>query len=418
MKRCLLVWIVIVSGSFSRADNWPTWRGPDHNGVSKETNLPIQWNDSKNVAWKLKMPGAGSSTPCVWEKNIFLTSEDDGKIVLLCISADGKERWKRTIGSGNKWIRGDEGNSASASPATDGKNVYAFSTAGSLIAFDFDGNEVWKVDVQKRYGQFRIAFGLHSTPVLYKDRLYMQLIHDGGGQVIAIDKTDGKEVWKVERKSDGTNENKHSYASPCLWTNGKDAYLVTHGNDYAIAYSLDEGKEIWRVGMNPRGKNYHSTLRFVSSPVATPDLIVVPSAKQKGIAGIRPDATGLIVPGDKSELWRQPNKTPDVSSPLVHEGLVYLCREDGFLICLDAKTGKQHYMERIYTDRYRASPVCADGKIYLSSRKGVVTVVKTGTQFERLAENKLPDQMTASPAIANGRIYLRCWESLYAIEAK
>jgi outer membrane protein assembly factor BamB len=137
-----------------------------------------------------------------------------------------------------------------------------------------------------------------------------------------------------------------------------------------------------------------------------------------GIAGIKPDATGVIMPGDASELWRQSNKTPDVSSPLVHNGLVYLCREDGYLICLDAKTGKEHYAERIYSDRYRASPVYADGKIYLCSRKGAVTVVKAGSQFERLAENKLPDQMTASPAIANGRIYLRCWEALYAIEGK
>src|SRR5207302_1271189 len=242
--------------------------------------------------------------------------------------------WKSKIGSEDRWIRGDEGNSASASPSTDGKNVYAFSTAGDLIAFDFDGKEVWKVDVQQRYGKFRIAFGLHSTPVLHGDRLYMQLIHDGGGQVVAIDTKNGNEVWKAERKSDGTNENKHSYASPCLWTNGKDAYLVTHGNDFAIAYSLDDGKEIWRVRMNPRGEKYHPTLRFVSSPVATPELIVVPSAKQMGIAGIRPDATGVIMPGDKSELWRQPNKTPDVSSPLAHDGLVYLCREAGCLLRL------------------------------------------------------------------------------------
>jgi outer membrane protein assembly factor BamB len=419
MKRCLLVWVVMVWGSLARADNWPTWRGPQHNGISKDTNLPVEWSASKNVAWKLKMPGVGSSTPCIWDNSIFLTSEDDGNIVLLCISTNGKERWKRKIGAGNKWIRGDEGNSASASPATDGKNVYAFSTAGDLAAFDFDGNEVWKVDIQKRYGEFRIAFGLHSTPVLHGDRLYLQLIHDNGAWVIAIDKTNGNEVWKVKRVSDGTGENKHSYASPCLWTNGKDAYLITHGNDYAIAYSLDDGKEIWRVGgLNPQGKGYRGDLRFVSSPVGTPDLIVVPSAKKKGIAGIKPNATGLVMPGDKSELWRQPDKTPDVSSPLVHDGLVYLCREDGYLICLDAKTGKQHYNERIYSDRYRASPVYADGKIYLCSRKGVFTVVKAGSQFERLAENKLPDQMTASPAIANGRIYLRCWESLYAIEGK
>src|SRR5439155_19319395 len=159
----------------------------------------------------------------------------------------------------------------------DGKYVYAFVGSGDFAAFDFDGNQVWKFNAQERYGPFKIAFGMHTTPLLYGDRLYLPMIHSGGAWVVAIDKTNGKDVWKVARKSDGHSECEHSYASPTLWQNGTDAYLVVHGNDYATAHRLSDGGEIWRVGdLNPKSK-YRADFRFVTSPVAVADLIVVPS---------------------------------------------------------------------------------------------------------------------------------------------
>jgi outer membrane protein assembly factor BamB len=315
---------------------------------------------------------------------------------------------------------GGQGNDASASPSTDGKHVWALVGTGDFVCFDLDGNEVWKFNLQERYGRFRIQHGFHNTPLWYGDRLYMQLIHSGGAWVIALDKATGKEAWKAERKSDGHDENEHSYASITLWQNGKDAYLISHGNDYAIAHSLKDGGEIWRVGdLNPvPNQRYHPTRRYVASPVATPDLIVVPTAKDGPVVGVKPEARGLIKTGSEFEQWRRNNGTPDVPSPLVHDGVVYLCREDGAkgLLCLDAKTGKELYPpQRIHSAIYRASPVYADGKVYLTARDGTVTVIKAGPKFEPLAENRLPDQITASPAIANGRIYLRGWEALYAI---
>jgi outer membrane protein assembly factor BamB len=126
----------------------------------------------------------------------------------------------------------------------------------------------------------------------------------------------------------------------------------------------------------------------------------------------------MITTGSAFEQWRVPRITPDVPSPLVHDGLVYLCREMGVLICLDAKTGKQLYEERLpgaRRPRYRASPVYADGKIYCMSRDGAISVVKAGPQFKLLASNQLADEIAASPAISNGRIYLRGFQALYAI---
>jgi outer membrane protein assembly factor BamB len=408
--------VVLSLAGLVRADNWPQWRGPAGDGVSKEKNLPTSWDQSKNMAWTLPLPGMGGSTPIVWGERIFLTSADADDLVLMCVSTSGKELWKRKLGSGKVRARGDEGNGASATPSTDGKHVWAFVGTGDLGCFDLDGKEIWHFNAQQRFGKFKIQFGMHSTPVLYGDRLYMQLIHSGGAWVIALDKNTGETVWKVERKSDGQAECEHSYASPVIWRNGDKAYLITHGNDYAIAHRLDNGAEIWRVGdLNPKNR-YNRTLRFVASPVATPELIVVPSAKNGPVVGVKPSAIGMILGGNAQEQWRKTSNTPDVPSPLIHDGLVYLCRENGVLICLDAKTGERLYEESTHKQRHRASPVYADGKIYLTARDGTVSVVKAGSAFELLATNRLKDDISASPAVANGRIYLRGFKALYAIE--
>ncbi len=399
-----------------RADNWPQWRGPDGDGISKETNLPTRWSAKENVAWKLAMPGMGSSTPIVWGERIFLTSEDGDDLVLLCVTTKGEQLWKRKIGSGRYRARSDEGNLASATPSTDGKNVYAFVGSGDTVCYTLDGKEVWKFNAQKRYGKFNIQFGMHSTPVLYKERLYMQLLSTGAAWVIALDTKTGETVWKVQRESDGRDECEHSYASPIVWHKGDKAYLITHGNDYAIAHRLDDGKEIWRVGdLNPKN-HYNRTLRFVASPVASDDLIVVPSAKNGPVVGVKPSASGLVRTGSSDERWRMTKNTPDVPSPLVHDGLVYLCRENGLLLCLKANSGEQMYAESLHKQRYRASPMYADGKIYLTARDGVVSVVKAGPKYELLATNRMDDDITASPAVSGGRIYLRGFKTLFAIE--
>jgi len=399
----------------ARADNWPQWRGPSNDGVSHETSLPTEWSGDRNVVWKFKMPGWSGSTPAVWGDRIFINSEDANEIVLHCISTDGKELWKRKYGSGARNIR-DEGNNASPSPSTDGKHVWIFAGTGDMACFDFDGNQVWHFNAQERYGKFRTNWGMHTTPVLYGDRLYLQLLHSNADLVIALDKNTGNEVWKVHRESDAARESRHSYASPSVWHKGKDALLITHGGDYTIALTLDDGKEVWRAGgLNPKAR-YRGDLRFVASPEVTPDLVVVPSAKHGPVLGVNPNATGFIDAGSPAELWHV-RGTPDVPSPLVHDSLVYLCSEEGLLRCLDGRTGKELYNQRIHPAIYRASPVYGDGKIYVTAGDGTFTVVKAGPKYQRLAVNKLPDDFAASPAISGGRIYLHGFETLYAIGA-
>jgi len=422
LARWLLasVFALTLAGA-SLAANWPQWRGPTNDGICKETGLPTEWSETKNIAWKLPMPAQAGSTPAVWGDRIFLTSEDGPEVVAMCVSTGGKELWRKPLGkhNGRKYMSG-EGNNASASPCTDGKHVWVLDGAGHLDCFDIDGKEVWKLDVQEKYGQFRIQHGFHNTPLLDGDRLYMNLLHSNAWLVLALDKMTGKEVWKHERKSDAYAENEQSYCSPSIWRKGGEAYLVVHGNDYCTAHSLDDGREIWRLGdLNPPPQGrYNTTLRFVASPVVSEDVIVVPTAKKGVVVGVNPAARGKITAGTSGELWRMTKDTPDVPCPLVQDGLVYLCLErDGVVICLDAKTGAQQYR----TDPlhrgviYRASPLYADGKIYITARDGFTTVFKAGRKFEKIADNRLPDDTSASMAISNGRIYIRGWKNLYAI---
>jgi outer membrane protein assembly factor BamB len=419
IRRISLCLALLAVATSARADNWPQWRGPTNDGICKETKIPTEWGGGKNIVWTLKMPGMGGSTPCVWGDRLFLTSEDGTDVAIVCVSTDGKELWKKSFGKGAErpYMRG-EGNNASASPSTDGKHVWVYDGSGAFACFDFDGNEKWRFNAQERYGKFKIQHGMHVTPLLDGDRLYMALMHSNAWLVLALDKATGKEIWKVKRNSDAYAENEHSYASVFIWRRNGDAYLVVHGNDYTTAHSLDDGKELWRLGeLNP-STHYNQTLRFVASPVVTDKLIVVPTAKNGPVVGVNPEARGEIKAG-AGELWRRDKGTPDVPCPLVVNGLVYLCRERGDigLTCLDAATGQEQYTQPIHRGIYRASPVYADGNLYLTARDGAVTVVKVGPKFEQVAENKLPDQMSASPAISNGRIYLRGWNNLYAIGA-
>ncbi len=400
----------------AHAENWPQWRGPSHTGVSSETGLPTQWSKTENVAWSLALPGPAGSTPVVWNDKIFLTSADGDDLVLLCCSTAGKQLWKQVVATGNKDIRRDEGNLASASPSTDGKHVWVFFGTGDLACYDFDGNQVWHFNVQDRYGTFKIMWGMHVTPLLDGDRLYLSLIHSGGSKVVALDKNTGGEIWVQSRPSDARDECEQSYASPIIYRDGKQEFLLTHGADYIVAHSLKDGSELWRCGgLNPKG-HYNNSLRFIASPVAVPGLIVVPSAKKGPVLGLSPDNQGDITASESGHLWTRSTGTPDVPSPLVYDGLVYLCDESGVLTCLDAKSGDEVYKQRLHTDRYRASPLYADGKVYLTSRDGTITVVKAGKEFDVLATNEMKENITSSPVISNGTLYLRTYNALYAIQ--
>lgn len=403
---------VLLAVSTAAADDWPHWRGPKRDGVSAEKNLPTSWGPETNILWKLPLPGPAGSTPVVIGERIFLTSPsaDGDKLLLLCAGRDGKLRWEKSVSTGLKGAK----NVASASPCADATRVWAYSGNGDLACFSNDGAEVWRANLQERHGRFKLGFGMTSTPLVHEGVLYVQLIHSGGAWVVAVDAASGKALWTSKRDSDGVDECEHAYSSIQFGA----GTLVSHGNDYTIGHDPKDGREIWRLGdLNPKEK-YNKTLRFVSSPLVTPELIVVPTAKNGAVVALDPAAKGKVDRQSAAhQKWRLDSGTPDVASPLLYDGLIYLSQNNGALTCLDAATGAVVYKERPDKDTHYASPAAGDGKIYLAGRGGTVSVVAAGRAYKLLAVNELKDPLDASPALSGGRLYLRGSAHLWAVGA-
>ena len=204
-----------------------------------------------------------------------------------------------------------------------------------------------------------------------------------------------------------------------MYEDDQQRFLVTHGADYCIAHRLEDGGEIWRCGnLHPKGA-YNKTLRFVASPACSPGLIVVPTAKKGKVIGIRPGGSGDITDSEDFVAWTLPRNTPDVPSPVIHDGLVYLCRENGNLMALDAETGKLIYEERTTRERHRSSPVYADGNLYLTARNGVVTVVRAGKDFFRRSpqrcrrtDHRFPGLRRRPTLPTDPQVSLRDWSAI------
>ncbi|MBX3423278.1 MAG: PQQ-binding-like beta-propeller repeat protein [Pirellulaceae bacterium] len=431
----LLVALSLLDATASlRAENWPQWRGLQHNGISTEKSIATNWSDTSNVLWKTPMPGQGGATPIVWNDRIFVTSAARSDLVLICCNtADGAILWQKKVTSGNQDARAGEGNSASPSPATDGQHVWVLFGTGMLACYDFDGNQKWQLDVNERFGKLDIQFGLTSTPVLDGDGLYLQLLHGPmvhnnnkrTGKVIKLDKLTGKTIWEHERLTEAVFECKHSYASPMLYDDGQQRMLIVHGADCTTGHALDDGRQLWRLGglngpseLNRRA--FDVTFRFVATPAQAGGRLIIPTAKEGPTVAL--DLSGQPR-GELTDLpqhiaWTVP-QTPDVSIPLIVDGLVYLLHKDGKLQCIDLANGQQVYFERTHTVQHRTSPIYADGHIYFCGKDGVCTVVKAGRKFEIVASNPMGGQpITASPVVSSGRLYIRTYEALYAIAPK
>ena len=409
---------------------WPQWRGLRGDGIAAGQSLPAHWSKSENVLWRTPLPGRAGATPCIWDDRIYLTSNEGDDLVLLCVArGNGEVLWKKTVTSGNQDARSGEGNSASPSPSTDGEHVWVFFGTGVLACYTCDGEEVWKFNVGDRFGKLDIQFGMTSTPVLDGDDLYLQLLHGPMrlddqtriGKVIRLEKATGKTVWEFDRITNAQFECKHSYASPFLYRDGKREFLIVHGADCITGHALDDGHEMWRFGglngptdLNP--KQHDGTFRFVASPGFAPGTIVVPTAKAGPTVclNVNEELSGDCTGKAAVVRWVLP-MTPDVSIPLIADGLVYLLHKDGKLQCVDLESGEDVYFERTHTGQHRTSPLLADGRLFFGSNDGWVSIVKAGREFELIESVDLGEQVSSSPIAVDNTLYIRSGEALYAI---
>jgi outer membrane protein assembly factor BamB len=421
---------VLVSSAFA---NWPQWRGPNSNGSSNGArDLPATWSQTENVLWRTKMPSWSAATPIVWNDVIFVTSAEEGflrlgergsggpppdKIFLLAVNRkDGSIRWRNEIDSGNRLYR--KQNSASPSPITDGERVWIVTGNGKFACFTMDGKPVWKRDIQADYGPFGLNHGYASTPLLYKDRLYVQVLHgmktDDPSYVFAADRNTGKTIWKVERPTDAKHESPDNYATPQITMVDGKPQLVISGADYVTGHDLATGKELWRIGgFNPTD---NSANRTIASSVVIGGNVYTTSTRGRPFIAFKAGGSGDIT--GKNELWKN-NLGADVPTPTTDGKYIYVLNDIGIMHCLDAVTGKSIYEgKRIENGTYSSSPLLADGKLYSTNEEGTTTVTKAGPEFEVLGVAKLDSHTLASPVAVGNQIFLRTAEHLYCIQKK
>jgi len=454
LALALLVWSLPLAAAEAEA-NWPQWRGPNLNGTSSTAHdLPVDWSETENVVWRVKLPSWSAATPIIWDDTVFVTSAEEGfnepksyrprgrgkaapaakrqrgaagppqtpsaandKIFLLAINrTDGSIRWRKQIGDGNRIYR--KQNLSSPSAATDGRRVWAMTGGGSLVCFDFAGKELWRRNIQADYGAFGLNHGFASTPLLYKDRLYVQVLHgmktDDPSYVFAVDKMSGKTLWKVDRPTDAISESPDDYSTPVLATAAGKQYLIISGGDYVTGHDLDGGKELWRMGgLNP---NNERAYRTIASSIVIDDVVYTTSTRGKPFLAFHAGGSGDVTA--KNLIWEN-NLGSDVPTPTTDGKLIYVVNDRGIVVALNAADGKVIWdRQRIEPGTYSASPLLADGKLYAVSEDGTTTVLRAGGEFEQLGVNRLDSHTLASPSAAGNQLFIRTADYLYCLAKK
>jgi outer membrane protein assembly factor BamB len=431
MIRKTLILLILSTPGILHAENWPQWRGPEGDGVSREADLPVTWSEKMGILWKCPLPPWGTSTPAIWGEAIFVTTQtEDGKLLLLRIEkTEGKIVWTREVGRGDVArvpLVGKEGearrsqkfagehNMASPSPVTDGKLVVVHFGNGDLAAYDFDGQPLWKKNLQDDYGNYTVWWGHANSPVLYENLVLSICIQDSCADlpgvpsqsyVVAHDKRNGREVWKMPRTTSATLESCDSYVTPLLWKNGARTEMVVFGGQMLDAYDPADGKQLWSLP-DLIGN------RTITGPVAAHGMIYVTQGMRSPLLAVKPG--GERKRPRKDIVWQLKDGTPDSPTPVVVEEMLYLVTNDGIARCLDALTGRLYWKERLKGE-YRASPLAADGRIYFLNMQGLTTVISAEKKFNKLVEDQLDDQTLASPIVSDGKIFIRGNKSLYCI---
>jgi putative pyrroloquinoline-quinone binding quinoprotein/putative pyrroloquinoline-quinone-binding quinoprotein len=440
-RACLAAALVFatLAGAGAVTDQWPQFRGPRAGQVADDPALPDTWSETENVAWKTTIPGIGWSSPVVWDDHIFVTSaipsgeerapirglydpgDDNGSFkaahehrwMLYDIDfKSGRIRWEKEIARGIPSIGKHIKNSfATETPVTDGRYVYTYmGSAGLLTAVDFKGKTIWTKEAGTVEGVSE--YGSGSSPALYKDRVI--IVNDNRKQsfIAAYELRTGRELWNVPRQES------QSWATPLVWENELRTEIVTASTNKVRAYDLDGGL-LWEL----KGMTNLST----PSPFANQGLVYIssgyPGTSPRPVYAIKPGASGdisLVKDQTSNEfvVWYQPLLGTYNTSALVLGNYYYTLLDRGFLLCHDAKTGKEIYgRQRISAESsgFTASPWSYNGKIFVLSEDGDTFVVQAGPEFKLLGKNSLNEMTMATPAVLRGSVLLRTQSKLYRI---
>jgi outer membrane protein assembly factor BamB len=408
---------------------WPQWRGPQMSGVSLSANPPSEWSESRNVRWKIEIPGRGSASPIVWGDRVYVltaipAAKDAGdphaprgglpvrgvhRFVVMAIDRKtGKVVWQQTARESepHEASHNDNGTWASSSALTDGEHVIAPFESEGISAYDMNGKLVWQKDLGDKF--MRNTFGEGSTPALYKDRLFYVWDHQKGSFIVALNKRTGDELWRVPRDEIDT------WATPLVVEHGGATQVIVPGMNRVRSYDASSGAILWETA--------GLTMNAIPSPVHADGMVFLTSGfRGNSLKAIKLDGAKGDITNTPALAWTTDRDTPYVPSPLLYQGILYFLKtNNGLLTAVDAKTGKPHYqVQRIDgVPNVFASPVAAAGKIFIVGREGTTAVIRPGPAYEVIATNTLDDHFDASPALVENEMYLRGVKNLYCIEGK
>lgn len=402
------------------AANWPGWRGADGLGTSSEENLPTRWNETENVRWKVPLPDRGNSTPVVWGDKIFVTQavEKDSTRSLLCFSRrDGSLLWQKSITYTAKEESHETNPHCSASPATDGQRVIVSYASAGVYCYDLTAKELWKRDL----GRQEFEWGSGSSPVLHGDACILYFGPGKGANLVALDKKSGKTIWKydepqveVGKRTDGFRGKEPgiicTYSTPVVVSAGGRDELLMSFPRYLRAFDPKTGKELWHCdGLNPL---------VYTSPIYGEGVAVAMGGFFGNTIAVKTGGKGDVTSSHR--LWQAERTKAGIGTGVIHDGHIYTLNASGIADCIELKTGKIVWTERVKgpgpkSDSW-SSMVLAGDRIYILNQSGDCAVLKASPKFEVLAANSVGNEMcNASLAVSNGDLFIRTHKNLWCI---
>lgn len=407
---------LIQCSTFACAENWPRFRGPGGQGISEETDPPLHWSPTENIAWKTLIPGQGWSSPVVWGDRVFLTTttEEGRSCHVLCLDKQrGGVLWNKHVFDQEPKHMRAQNSHATPTPVTDGELVYAVFSTGRVVALDFSGEEVWNTQAVEFFSQH----GLGASPILHGDMLIMPFDGSSPGEdpkvgfkipwegavVMALDKRTGEPVWEAKR-----GLSRLAHVTPQVVSRQGAMRLISAAGDAIQGHDASTGELLWTAYSQGEGVT-------PSIVVGDDDLIYTCSGfEAPTIRAVRLGGSGEVT--ESHMEWEQRRGVPSLSSLLYVEPHLYSVTDAGVLHCLDAATGEVVWRTRI-GGKHSASPIYADGHVYtLSETDGETVVFKPGAEYEEVTRNRLGELCKASIAVSDGRFYVRGESHLFCIE--
>jgi outer membrane protein assembly factor BamB len=412
--RNLLTAIVAASLSttFAAASNWPSWRGPTHDGVTEETNLPLTWSQTENVKWKVSLPEGGNSTPIVWGDKLFLTQAEGKRRLLLCFEKKtGKKLWEAGITWEQPELTHNTNPYCAASPATDGESVIVFFASAGVYSYDMNGKEQWK---RTDLGEQKHIWGCGTSPVMAGDRVFLNFGPGANTVLYCFDKKTGKTLWKHEEPGGDSGErgNKYwlgSWSDPILHKVGNRSELMMTYPGRACAFDPTTGKELWTCeGL---------TKLVYNSPLFADGTLIAMCGYGGSAMAVKAGGNGDVTSSHR--VWHLPRVQQRIGSGVLYQGHHYILTDGGMVECRNLKTGELVYSERVRgpgpTGQNWSSLVRSGDKLYAANQGGDCFVFKASPKFELLATNTLGEKFIGSIAVSDGLIFIRGYDNLWCI---